>query len=460
MAQTSELPGEGGGRASGEQRQEVGAAESGDVEAGALQGGEQGVFGTTEKVAASELAAVDGTGLGETRKLADAGRKIVETGEVFEIAAIAAEQDLSEVLEAVDGLFDGGEGAGYRALPMFHLAVVLESGDVVGGGLDAQDESEFVVDLDRGFAETMLDAGALDPGCKLTSDLLGELGSDLVAEEGGDVFGFDGQDGLSGKLLIEGLEDGWRAEHQIRGVLDLNETPMVGLSEDVEDRTALLGITIEDAMEVIGREAVGEGLRPGPVVDAQEDIVGKGEADPGGGELPGQPAMAIAVEVVVQASAAIRPQEGAVRLLVVPGLVAVAGFHRRDDMDEAGMLAADGEHFGDDVFLADVALGNVLDGNAGSTRQFSGALAHAIAKRFGKSRIVEDPDLPCRKKCCHPVRVAGAGQGTGDNDPVVARKHAGEALAVTLGEQLRQLPLPHPTSAASILSCLVPAWPG
>ena len=42
------------------------------------------------------------------------------------------------------------------------LAVVLESGDVVGGGLDTQDEAEFVVDLDRGLTETMLDAGALD----------------------------------------------------------------------------------------------------------------------------------------------------------------------------------------------------------------------------------------------------------------------------------------------------------
>ena len=28
------------------------------------------------------------------------------------------------------------------------LAVVLESGDVVGGGLQAQDEAEFVIDLD------------------------------------------------------------------------------------------------------------------------------------------------------------------------------------------------------------------------------------------------------------------------------------------------------------------------
>src|ERR1700737_2617864 len=114
---------------------------------------------------------------------------------------------------------------------MFHLAVVLESGDVVGGGLQAQDEAEFVIDLDRGFAETMPDAGPLDPRCELTADLLGELGSDPVAEEGGDVFGFDSENGLPGKLLIVGFEDGWRTEHQIRGVLGLHETPMVGLSK-------------------------------------------------------------------------------------------------------------------------------------------------------------------------------------------------------------------------------------
>src|ERR1700745_1098682 len=130
---------------------------------------------------------------------------------------------------------------------MFYLSVVPESGDVVGGGLDAQDEGKFVVDLDRGFAEAMLDAGALDPRRKLAADLLGELGSDLVAEKGGDVFGFDGQDGLPGKLFIERLEDGWRAEHQISGVFDLHETPVVGLGKHVEHRTALLSIVIEDA---------------------------------------------------------------------------------------------------------------------------------------------------------------------------------------------------------------------
>src|SRR5690349_9208379 len=241
---------------------------------------------------------------------------------------------------------------------MFHLAVVLESGDVVGGGLDTQDEAEFVVNLDRGLTETMLDAGALDPCRELAADFLGELGSDLVTEEGGEVFGFDGQDGLPGKLLIEGFEDGWRAEHQISGVFDLRETPVVRLGEDVEHRTALLGIVIEDTMQMVGREGVGEGLRAFPVVDAQKGVVGKGETDAGGGELAGQPAMPIAielqterapgrhaqidqaqlgvdeVEVVMQAFAGIRPQGGAMRVLVVPGLVGVAGFHRRDDMHQ------------------------------------------------------------------------------------------------------------------------------
>ena len=152
----------------------------------------------------------------------------------------------------------------------------------------------------------MLDAGALDPRRELAADLLGELGSDLVAEKGGDVFGFDGQDGLPGKLLIEGFEDGWRAEHQISGVFDLHETPVVGPGEDVEHGTALLGprvrplagprtgSVIEDAMQVVGREGVGEGLRALPVVDAQKGVVGKGETDAGGGELAGQPAMPIA----------------------------------------------------------------------------------------------------------------------------------------------------------------------
>src|SRR3984957_14210510 len=84
--------------------------------------------------------------------------------------------------------------------------------------------------------------------------------------------------------------------------------------------------------------------------------------------------------------------------------------------------------------------------NASGTRQLGGALAHSIAKRFGKSRIVEDPDLPRRKKSRHSFRVTGSRQRAGDDDPVIAGEHPGEALAVTLRQRLPQPPLLLPAS--------------
>jgi hypothetical protein len=117
-----------------------------------------------------------------------------------------------------------------------------------------------------------------------------------------------------------------------------------------------------------------------------------------------------------------------------------------------GSFAAAGEHLGDDALLADVALGNVLDGHAGGTGQLGGADAHPIPQRFGKSRIVEDPDLPGREKCRHSLRIAGSRQCAGDDDPIITGEHSGEALAGPLRHQVPQPPLPFPTPPAAILS--------
>ena len=107
LAQAGEVSGEGCGGARGEQWQQIGAAKAGDVEGGTLQGGKQGLFGVAEEIETSEGAAVDGTRLGETVERSDAGGEVVETGEVFEVAAVAPEQDVREGGEAVDVLFDG-----------------------------------------------------------------------------------------------------------------------------------------------------------------------------------------------------------------------------------------------------------------------------------------------------------------------------------------------------------------
>ena len=56
---------------------------------------------------------------------------------------------MTQVGQAVDVLLDGSKGVACWTLLMFYLSVVLESGDVVGGGLDAQDEGKFVEDLPK-----------------------------------------------------------------------------------------------------------------------------------------------------------------------------------------------------------------------------------------------------------------------------------------------------------------------
>ena len=58
--------------------------------------------------------------MGETVERADAGREVIQTGEIFEVAAVATEQDATEVGEAVDVLFDGSEGVACWTLLMFY----------------------------------------------------------------------------------------------------------------------------------------------------------------------------------------------------------------------------------------------------------------------------------------------------------------------------------------------------
>ena len=58
--------------------------------------------------------------------------EVVQRGKVFQVTAVAAEQDLAQVDQAVDRLLDRREFRVARAVTVFHLAVVLEEGHVVG----------------------------------------------------------------------------------------------------------------------------------------------------------------------------------------------------------------------------------------------------------------------------------------------------------------------------------------
>jgi hypothetical protein len=109
-------------------------------------------------------------------------------------------------------------------------------------------------------------------------------------------------------------------------------------------------------LEGIGRKPVRQFPGTQPVVDLHEGIIHHGVADAFSRQLARQPAVTVAVklqakravgghpeidqpehgihevEVVMQALAAVRADEGLMCHLVVPGFIGIAGLHSRDDM--------------------------------------------------------------------------------------------------------------------------------
>ena len=82
-----------------------------------------------EEIEAFDRLVADATRLGEAIEGLETAGEIIEGGKEGKVAAVAGTEDVAEVVEAVDGLFDRGEGAAGRALAMFHFAVVLEGGE-------------------------------------------------------------------------------------------------------------------------------------------------------------------------------------------------------------------------------------------------------------------------------------------------------------------------------------------
>jgi hypothetical protein len=94
-------------RQAAEEGDEVGTADATDVELGTLKCTQQGLLSGIEEVEALEGMAVDRFGADQPMQVTIAGGKVVQCGEIFEIAAVTAEQDLAQVDQAVDGLSEG-----------------------------------------------------------------------------------------------------------------------------------------------------------------------------------------------------------------------------------------------------------------------------------------------------------------------------------------------------------------
>ncbi len=120
---------------------------------------------------------------------------------------------------------------------MFYLAVVLEKGQVVDRGFDAQDEAELVVELEGNRPHGVFDPRAFDADVETVAHLAFELRHQLLAQEGGDVVRLDGVDGGAAEVLIDGLKIGLFAEYDVGRVFALVHAPVIVRSEGAMDRT-------------------------------------------------------------------------------------------------------------------------------------------------------------------------------------------------------------------------------
>jgi hypothetical protein len=237
-------------------------------------------------------------------------------------------------------------------------------------------------------------------------------------------------------------------------------------------------------MQRVRRKGVRELLSPLPIGDTDEGIVRHRVVDTCRCQRVCQPTVAIAValqpegtprghaqvdepegfvhpvEIVVQALARGVAQKGLMTWFVVPGFVGVAGFHSGEHMHQSRMIPTVLEHRGNQIFLADVRLGHVLDSRSLRGRQRLCGFTNAVTQRFGKARVVKNSNVPGIEKTRHPRRVARAGQRPRNHDPVVAGERSGKPLVISIRQHLCHGRLRLLAKAMTkTFTCLVPASP-
>lgn len=121
--------------------------------------------------------------------------------------------------------------------------------------------------------------------------------------------------------------------------------------------------------------------------------------------------------------------------LIVPGFVARAFLHCREDMDQAGLSPPFCQDLFDAVILTKgIDLSDELDLNIILGGDCLHMGADLLSQGIGKMRVVEDPDLVHVQKSCHATVEAPPREGTLDHHPVIAGDNSRYLFTVTLCE--------------------------
>ena len=433
--------------------------ETSDVEFAAGDGLEESLVLVVEKVESSVGMIVVKHGSGDLVEKSDARAAVVYSGNKLQIATVCRGKGHSQRSEAVYALFHVSPFHDASSVTLFYLAVVFEKGDIVGGGFDAQDKAEFVVHLDRDRPHIVLDAGSFDSDVEIVPHLVLVIAVELAAKECSDVVRLDSVDCRASESAVYVLQCALPEEHDIGSVLGLHQAPVILEPKMSNDGTEVAGEPVQKLVNRSPVQLVGKMLSFMPVVNGGKGVVQQREFDPFVVHLGGQPAVAIEIdlqskgapggypdiaksqifineiEVVVETSALVWFQIGALGLLVVPRLVRRARFHGRQDGDQTRLIATFFKNLLDQPFFPGFVVADTFNLDVVFGCQLLCVLFKLITERFSKTRIVEDPDLVGVEVSRHTIGVTKSGQGSLDDYSIEAAEHARNLWSVSCCNQ-------------------------
>src|SRR6516225_2638844 len=113
--------------------------------------------------------------------------RIGEGGDEFQVAVVGGTQGLAQGGQAVEALLQVRPLGDARSIALFYLAVVREKGDIIDGGLDPQDETELVVQLQAHRSHGVFDPSPWDAEVEAIPEFILIIAVQFLTQEGGHV---------------------------------------------------------------------------------------------------------------------------------------------------------------------------------------------------------------------------------------------------------------------------------
>ena len=433
-------------------------SEAADVELTANNGLEQIKVITRKEIESAIASAIV---VDRSRNLLDVflGRsRVVDSGDKVDIASVGGTEQFGEHIQAVDIFLQRRQLHLACAISMFHHSVVFKKGNVIDGGFNAQHKAMLVVHFDRHLSHVMFNTCSLYTGVKVIAHFILITAMETSSQKCGDVVGLDGMYRCPDQFFIDGSKIALSLKNNVGGVFSLHDAPVIAILKESDDRAVQAGISVEYPVNAFDVDVVSQFLRLIKVFHAHKTIVKHGRINAFIDQLSRQFVMAVEIEleakrrpcrhseitqahlcvdeieVIMQTFAAVVLEERFVGIFVMPGLIARAWFHCRENVYEAGMFSSLGDDIFDPLFLAKVLFADEVNGKAVLRGNSFRILAYLFSQRQCPLGIVENTDAVECQKPRHSLSIADAGDGSGQNNTIKTGSNTFDFITMSFNE--------------------------